>query len=72
MRLFARRVLLATALCPLAAAPALAHPGHGADGGSNDAIHYATEPVHVAPVIAAVVAGAAVAGGAAVWMRRRS
>jgi hypothetical protein len=49
----------------LAAAPALAHPGHGLGGGSASWLHYATDPLHVAPLAAAVAA-------LVLWRRARS
>jgi len=29
---------------------AAAHPGHGLDGGSSHWLHYASDPLHVAPL----------------------
>ena len=51
--------------------PALAHPGHGRDGGSHELTHYFTEPEHLAPVALAVLAGLASAGLVA-WYRRKA
>jgi hydrogenase/urease accessory protein HupE len=70
IRLHGPRVI-ALLLVVLAAMPAFAHPGHGKDGGSNSLAHYATEPVHVAPVVFAVLAGIATAG-VIIWLRRRA
>jgi len=69
IRLHGPRVL-ALLVVALATIPAIAHPGHGKDGGSNSLTHYATEPVHVAPVVLALVAGVAVAA-LIIWLRRR-
>ncbi len=35
---------------------ALAHPGHGSDGGGNGLLHYLTEPAHVVPAVLLVAA----------------
>lgn len=55
----------------LTAAPVLAHPGHGRDGGSHELTHYVTEPAHLAPVGLAALAGVA-AAAFVVWYRRRA
>lgn len=52
-------------------APALAHPGHGADGGSHELTHYLTEPSHLAPLGLAALTGIAAAGIVA-WVRRKA
>jgi hypothetical protein len=70
IRLHVPRVL-ALLVVALASLPAFAHPGHGRDGGSNSLTHYATEPVHVAPVVFAALAGIAIAG-LIIWLRRRA
>lgn len=70
IRLHGPRVI-ALLVVALATLPAFAHPGHGRDGGSNSLTHYATEPVHVAPMILAVLAGVATAG-LIIWLRRRA
>lgn len=70
VRLHVPRVM-ALLIVALAAVPAFAHPGHGRDGGSNSIMHYATEPVHVAPVVFAALAGIAVTG-LIVWLRRKA
>jgi hypothetical protein len=44
---------------------AAAHPGHGLAGGSSHALHYLSDPLHVAPL---ALAGLALAVG---WRRRR-
>jgi hypothetical protein len=62
---------LLTTLAVTFAAPALAHPGHGKDGGSHELVHYLSEPVHLAPVGLAALAGIA-AAGLVVWYRRRA
>jgi hypothetical protein len=51
--------------------PALAHPGHGRDGGSHELTHYVTEPAHVGPVVLALVAGVA-AAVFVIWYRRKA
>lgn len=40
----------------LASSPALAHPGHGIDGGDWSLLHYVTEPDHLVGVIGLLVA----------------
>jgi hypothetical protein len=70
IRLHGPRVM-ALLVVALATLPAFAHPGHGRDGGSNSLTHYATEPVHIAPVVFALVAGAAMAG-LIIWLRRKA
>lgn len=61
---------LVSAVAISMAGPALAHPGHGKGGGSHELVHYATEPLHIAPVALAALAGIAMAGLAA-WYRRK-
>ena len=39
----------------LVAGAAGAHPGHGLDGGSSQALHYLSDPLHVAPFALAAV-----------------
>lgn len=68
-RSFSRASL--AALAATLAAPALAHPGHGKDGGSHEMTHYLTEPVHVAPLGLAALAGIA-AAAFVVWYRRKA
>ncbi|MBA3312184.1 MAG: hypothetical protein M3552_13755 [Planctomycetota bacterium] len=63
--------LLALFAVVFASLPAFAHPGHGKDGGSNELVHYATEPVHVAPFAFAALAGVAAAALVA-WFRRKA
>jgi hypothetical protein len=36
-----------TMLLSLGATPVLAHPGHGADGGSSALLHYLIDPLHL-------------------------
>ena len=50
-----RPVVLATLALSFASA-AGAHPGHGLDGFASSALHYLTEPVHVAPLALAALA----------------
>ncbi|NIP84677.1 MAG: hypothetical protein GTO03_03615 [Planctomycetales bacterium] len=38
---------------------ATAHPGHGTDGGSHGLLHYLSEPVHAAGLLAAAAGLAA-------------
>ena len=47
---------------------AVAHPGHGHDGGSFSLLHYLTEPLHF---LQGVLLAAGVVGVALVVMRRR-
>lgn len=54
-----------SSLALVLASPALAHPGHGQGGGSNLGLHYLTDPLHVAPVVAVAAALAF-----ALWRRR--
>ena len=70
MSSFLRQIALTSAAC-LLASPALAHPGHGADGGSHEMTHYLTEPVHIAPLVVAALVGV-VAAGVVVWYRRKA
>ena len=46
----------------------LAHAGHGRPESADSVLHYVTEPVHLAAVLAAVALGAAVGW----WAARRS
>ena len=65
-------LLFATAVFCSAVPLAVAHPGHGVDGGSHEITHYATEPEHVLPtVVLAIVAVASIAGVMA-WAKKRS
>jgi hypothetical protein len=50
---------------PVASA-ALAHPGHGLDGGAWHRLHYLSEPLHVAPPALIALAFALV------WRRLRA
>lgn len=70
-RRLGRRVCFAAAAFASTAAPALAHPGHGKDGGSHELTHYVTEPAHVAPLGLAALAGVA-AAAFVVWYRRKA
>jgi len=47
------------------ASAAAAHPGHGLAGGSESWLHYATDPLHVAPFVLAALALAS-------WRRARA
>ena len=70
-RSFGMRICYGTLAVVASAAPAFAHPGHGADGGSHELTHYVTEPVHLAPLGLAALAGIAAAGVVA-WVRRKT
>ncbi|HEX6984403.1 MAG TPA: hypothetical protein VF170_03455 [Planctomycetaceae bacterium] len=70
IRTCGRRAVFA-ALTLALTAPALAHPGHGRDGGSHELAHYFTEPEHLAPVGLAALAGVA-AAAFVVWYRRKA
>jgi hypothetical protein len=48
----------AASVALLLARAAGAHPGHGLGGGSFDALHYLSEPLHVAPVALLALAAA--------------
>jgi hypothetical protein len=50
-----RTIVLATLALSFANA-AGAHPGHGLEGAASSALHYLTEPLHVAPLALAVFA----------------
>ena len=65
------RRLAVASTAALLTAPALAHPGHGKDGGSHELTHYFTEPEHLAPVGLAALAGVA-AAAFVVWYRRKA
>ncbi|MCC9644032.1 hypothetical protein LOC71_17250 [Rhodopirellula sp. JC740] len=55
------RSLLGMFAVLICAAPAFAHPGHG---NSEGVAHYATEPVHVLPMMASIaVSGALLVAG---------
>jgi hypothetical protein len=49
-------VLSTAALVMSLAGAAAAHPGHGLAGGSQSALHYLGEPLHVAPFVLAALA----------------
>ncbi|QDT39812.1 hypothetical protein [Stratiformator vulcanicus] len=60
------------------AVTAVAHPGHGSDGGSHSPMHYATEPPHstvsaltIAVVVMAVLLAIAGPGLVVAWRRSR-
>jgi len=51
-----QRMLVIFASVLALASQAAAHPGHGLGGGSAHALHYLTDPMHVAPIAAGVLA----------------
>jgi hydrogenase/urease accessory protein HupE len=65
------RAVLTILMLAAAATPALAHPGHGKDGGSHELTHYLTEPAHLAPLGLAALAGVG-AAAFVVWYRRKA
>ena len=66
--MFAKHSALTTAAWLTASSVAVAHPGHGHDGGSFSLLHYLTEPLHF---LQGVLLAAGVVGVALVVMRRR-
>ena len=48
--------LVAIIMSMTPASAAIAHPGHGHDGGNYSFVHYLSEPVHLATVLGTLVA----------------
>ena len=48
--------LVAIIMSMIPASVAIAHPGHGHNGGTYNLVHYLTEPVHLATVLGTLVA----------------
>jgi len=62
---------ISTVLSLGATSIATAHPGHGADGGSDSLWHYLTEPIHLAAGLFAFLAMVAIVRLATAWLWKK-